>query len=104
MQSEGSDAGELQRNVEEEWRDIAQVASPKMLRVLKETVKPLKTGTLDPIRAIGYAARMEVKCRAYSEHQCSVQQREIAIHKLFLLRRTDANPNDIGVHTIDPRE
>src|SRR5882757_2541781 len=87
--------------MQEEGWVVAQVASPQVSWVLKETVEPLESRALDPFRTVSDTTGVEVKCGTDSKHEGSVEQREITAHELFLLRRADADPDDVRPQAID---
>src|SRR5580704_2146351 len=58
-------------------------------------MEPLKSRRLDPLRAVGDAARVHQERGAHAKHEGRVKERKIAVHEFLLLRRAQSNPYDV---------
>src|SRR6516162_4887744 len=77
-------------------RIVAKISLPETPWVLKETMEPLHTNGLDPLRRILNAAGVKVERRTDPEHEGRIQPMKVAVHKPLLLGRADAHPDNAG--------
>src|SRR5438270_7739255 len=89
-------AAQLQSDVPEECRIIAEISLPQTARILDEPMHPLHTYRFDPLRRVLDAAGMKVVGGTDTEHECGIESMQVAMHEALLFGRADADPDDIG--------
>lgn len=94
-------AGELQTQRGEKRRIVDEVALPQAARLLTEAVSPLQSCIFNPLRSIFEVAGVNVESGADSDHDFDGEALEIRRHELFLLRRAESHPNNIGMCGFD---
>lgn len=66
-------------------------------------MEPLEARTLYPIGGVLNPARMNIECRADSQHQFRIPLLQVFRHEALLLWRAETYPKDVGLQFREPK-
>ena len=89
------EAGQLAYNAQDKEWIVLEITPPQPARLAIKPEQPFQTAALHPAGRLTNEAGMKIKSRPHSKHEGGVKFLPILRHEFFLLRRAQANPDDV---------
>src|SRR5947209_4911869 len=92
---------QLTREAAQEAGVVTPVALPQASRLVRQSIGPLETRFLHPVRRLAHESGVEIERGAHADEHRRVEQRAHVRHPLLLLGHADPGPNDVCARAVD---